>query len=98
MTPVSQLRKEFIIEVTENFDYLLTETDVKKIADIADKVYTRASSDKVLGECTWNNHCLCEWCCPSRIENMFCICARNFDDTIEPCEHDTRQQTKEREP
>jgi hypothetical protein len=45
MTPAPQLRKEFIIEVTENFDYLLTETDVKEIADIADKVYTRESSD-----------------------------------------------------
>ena len=40
--------------------------------------------------CTWGNHCLCEWCCPNRIENMFCICARNFDDVIETCDHDTR--------
>jgi hypothetical protein len=40
--------------------------------------------------CTWGNHCLSEWCCPNRIENMFCICARNFDEWIEQCEHDTR--------
>ncbi len=38
----------------------------------------------------WGNHCLCEWCCPNKLENMFCICARNLDDTIESCEHDTR--------
>jgi len=39
---------------------------------------------------TWGNHCLCEWCCPNNIENMFCTCARNSDDMIEPCTHDTR--------
>jgi hypothetical protein len=41
---------------------------------------------------TWGNHCLCEWCCPNRVENMFCICARNLDETIEECSHDTRSR------
>jgi len=39
---------------------------------------------------TWGNHCLCEWCCPNMVECMFCICARNLDDMIEICDHDTR--------
>jgi hypothetical protein len=49
-------------------------------------------------ECTWGNHCLSEWCCPNMIENMFCICARNYDDVIETCDHDTRLSHKDTHP